>query len=157
MSPRITEVRNQGLFITRGPLLYSFSVPHSKEEDTNVYANMNGKVPGNPDFKCWSMIPTGKWNYALDLSHASEIVTEKNDSYSVGDYPYDEGNSPYILKVPAKEIAWQLDSSRYTPVMPKGGFAEPIKDNTVWLDLVPYGSTELRLTVFPRTVKHIEE
>ena len=157
MSPRITDVRNQGLFITRGPLLYSFSVPHSKEEDTKVYANMNGKVPGNPDFKCWSMIPTGKWNYALDLSHASEIVTEKNDSYSVGDYPYDEGNSPYILKVPAKEIAWQLDSSRYTPVMPKGGFAEPIKDNTVWLDLVPYGSTELRLTVFPRTVNHIEK
>ena len=103
------------------------------------------------------MIPTGKWNYALDLSHASEIVTEKNDSYSVGDYPYDEGNSPYILKVPAKEIAWQLDSSRYTPVMPKGGFAEPIKDNTVWLDLVPYGSTELRLTVFPRIVNHNEE
>ena len=41
--------------------------------------------------------------------------------------------------------------------MPKGGFAEPIKDNTVWLDLVPYGSTELRLTVFPRTVNHIEK
>ena len=73
------------------------------------------------------MVDTAVDGINYTLAHASEIVTEKNESYSVGDYPYDEGNSPYILKVPAKEIAWQMDSSRYTPVMPKGGFAERIK------------------------------
>lgn len=73
------------------------------------------------------MVDTAVDGINYTLAHASEIVTEKNESYSVGDYPYDEGNSPYILKVPAKEIAWQMNSSRYTPVMPKGGFAEPIK------------------------------
>lgn len=58
---------------------------------------MHGKVPGNPDFKCWSIEPAGEWNYAVDLTED----------------------------------------------------VKPLSDEVVYLDLVPYGGTELRLTVFP--------
>ena len=40
-----------GSYVMRGPVLY-------------VYENMHGKVPGNPDFRCWSIRPVGKWNFA---------------------------------------------------------------------------------------------
>ena len=122
----------QAVYVQRGPLLYSFAIPQTKTEDKKVYANMHGKVPGNPDFKCWSIEPAGEWNYAVDLTKDVDLE-------------YSEG----AIRIPVRKIDWTLQENRYTPKVPAPEDVKPLSDEVVYLDLVPYGGTELRLTVFP--------
>ena len=48
-----------------------------------------------------------------------------------------------------KQIEWNLVDNRYTPELPEQGKLNVLSDETQYIDLVPYGCTELRLTVFP--------
>ena len=127
----------QSVYVQRGPLLYSFAIPQTKSEDNKVYANMHGKVPGNPDFKCWSIEPAGEWNYAVDLT--SEVKLEYADG---------------VIRMPVRKIDWKLEENRYTPGVPAPGDVKVISDDIKYIDLVPYGGTELRLTVFPIVKKY---
>ena len=68
-----------------------------------------------------------------------------------GSYPFEAEQTPVKIRVPAKKIRWELEEERYTPRLPEGGVAQPISDTVEYLDLIPYGCTELRLTVFPVT------
>lgn len=149
--PMEAEMKNfrEGIYVDRGPLLYAFAVPQNKVEDTAVYANMNGKVPGNPDFKCWSITPSGDWNYALDID---KETFAKNTKVYVDEtfegYPFDLGASPVSISVPARKIEWKLEENRYTPRIPAKLIPSTEKVDT--LRLIPYGATELRLSVFPK-------
>lgn len=53
------------------------------------------------------------------------------------------------VRVPVKRIDWMLEEGRYTPRLPEGGKVRAISDDIEYLELIPYGCTELRLTVFP--------
>jgi beta-glucosidase len=146
-----TLLRNepgQGVYVQRGPLIYSYAIPENKVEDKEVYANMYGKVPGNPDFKCWSITPSGPWNFAMCADSVSFSKEAKTSVHIKKGYPLDPGNAPVTVTVPVKRIEWQLDSSRFTPAIPKDIVYK--SDKVEYIKLVPYGSTELRLTVFPK-------
>mgnify|MGYP003461121183 FL=1 len=133
-----------GSYIQRGPVLYSYAIPAEWSEDDKVYANMHGKVPGNPDFKCWSIRPSGAWNYALALTDEDvpEAVFEESSLY-----PFDLDTTPYRISVPVVPVAgWELEEGRFTPVLPSDF---EVMDDVLSIDLVPYGATTLRLTVFP--------
>ena len=147
MEPVVTPLPGQGVYIQRGPLVFSYAVPQRKTEDTTVYANMNGKVPANPEFKCWSIEPAGAWNYALCAGAKPEVILP--EGIDAGSYPFDAEQAPVKIRVPVKRIDWTLEEERYTPRLPEGGKARAISDKTEYLDLIPYGCTELRLTVFP--------
>jgi len=134
---------NQGIYFSKGPVLYAYAIPTKVEEDTTEYANMHGKVPGDPSFKCLSMTPTGKWNYAVSSDIKPEFIASETSGY-----PFDLQSVPSKLRIPVKQIDWTLKEDRYTPVCPKGPVA-PVSDSIEYIDLVPYGSTCLRLTVFP--------
>lgn len=134
-----------GRSIVRGPVVYSYAIPALWQEDTLVYDNLAGKKSANPDFKSWSITPSGKWNYALgDFSPEDvEVVFTGAEGF-----PFDEGNSPVKLRVKAAEVSgWELVEGRFTPALPET-FSTVAGSETV-LELVPYGSTTLRLTVFP--------
>ena len=122
----------QAVYVQRGPLLYSFAIPQTKTEDNKVYANMHGKVPGNPDFKCWSFEPAGDWNYAVDITKDVDLE-------------YSEGT----IRMPVRKIDWKLEENRYTPRVLAPEDVKVISEDVEYIDLVPYGGTELRLTVFP--------
>ena len=122
----------QSVYVQRGPLLYSYAIAQDKTEDTKVYENMNGKVPGDPSFKCWSIEPAGDWNYAVDITE--EVKLE-----------YADGK----VRIPTKKIEWELEEGRYTPRVPSPEDVKVLSDKIEYLELVPYGGTELRLTVFP--------
>lgn len=160
LNPEI-EVRESadsaGVYVTRGALLYAMSVPETWSEDTRVHPGLNGKHPDNPDFKCWNITPSGDFNYALcgtdaefvPIADGAESVLrygEASVSRPDSDYPFD--NPQFGIRVPVKKIKWALEEGRYTPYIPES--PEVIDDSVRTVTLVPYGCTELRLTVFPR-------
>lgn len=134
-----------GAYIERGPLLYSFPIAFCKSVDNKIYPNMNGKVPGNPDFKCWSFMPKGPWNYALCEDAQLKVIENR---HSKG-YPFDIISNPIRISAAVKPIEWKLVENRYTPPLPTPEKVRTVSDHVQHIELVPYGCTELRLTVFP--------
>ena len=150
MKVAVKDIDGKGSYVQRGPLLYALELAENKTEDTTVYENMNGKVPGNPDFKCWSITPASEWNYALcgDLDEIASAAEVEIDHSRKG-YPFDLGGSPISIKVPVKRIDWPLEEGKYTPELPAPNQVKVISDKTEYIKLVPYGATELRVSVFP--------
>lgn len=134
-----------GRSITRGPLVYSYSIPSLCQEDTLVYENLAGKKSANPDFRSWSMIPDGKWNYALADCEPEDVEVVFTGASG---FPFDIGSSPVKLRVRVSEVEdWKLNEDRFTPALPKT--FKTVKGSGTEIELVPYGSTTLRLTIFP--------
>lgn len=143
----IEQVENPhgGLSFRRGPILYAYAVPADICEDTQVYDNLAGKVSANPDFKSWSMKPAGAWNYALAIDKLKSVKLIRSKAQG---FPFDLENVPLKLRVPVVKVkGWTLAEDRYTPALPKD--ITPESKKVSYIDLVPYGSTTLRLTIFP--------
>jgi hypothetical protein len=142
-------LEGQGICFQRGPLLYAYAIPQLMTEDTEEYACMHGKKPENPDFKCWNITPTGAFNYAF-ADDGQEIKVYYPAIEEIGGtIPFDLNYTPVNLRIPVKQIDWSLVDNRYTPAQPEQGKLTFLSDATQYIDLVPYGCTELRLTVFP--------
>lgn len=134
-----------GMHIERGPIVYSYPIEATVEEDTKIYENLAGKVSGNPDFKSWSMTPSGEWNYALATEALDRIEVRH---HATDGFPFDEGQSPVTISVPVVKVdGWSLVDERFTPALPKCMTTSDSQPS--FIELVPYGSTTLRLTIFP--------
>ncbi|MBO7547128.1 MAG: glycoside hydrolase family 127 protein [Bacteroidales bacterium] len=146
MSIEIVDNPVVGASVQRGPVVYSYAIPADVQEDTAVYANLAGKVSANPDFKSWTMTPAGKWNYALVESGLGDLKVEKTGAEG---FPFDLDSVPLKIRVPVVGVkGWTLKENRFTPALPETVKAEgPV----TYIDLVPYGATTLRVTVFPTT------
>lgn len=144
-------LEGQGIYFQRGPLLFAYAIPQKMEEDTDVYENMHGKEPENPDFKCWNITPTGDFNYAYDDDGHPVAVNYPAIEEINGTIPFDLHYTTVKLRVPVKQIKWDLIDNRYTPHMPEQGHLTLLDNERKYIELVPYGCTELRLTVFPDT------
>ncbi len=142
-------IEGQGVCFRRGPLLLSYAIPHKMEEDLTEYANMHGKKPDNPDFKCWNITPTGDFNYASTADGSPVEVGWPDQIEPEGSIPFDAEYAPFDVVVPVKQIKWELEDGRYTPHLPEQGHLELLSPETKYIRLIPYGCTELRLTVFP--------
>ena len=143
-------LEGQGVYFQRGPLLFAYAIPQQMTEDTTEYECMHGKKPENPDFKCWNITPTGAFNYAFaDDGQPIEAAGWGGGSQDGPIFPFDLETTTVRVRIPVKQIEWDLVADRYTPALPEQGHLTLLSDDTKYLDLVPYGCTELRLTVFP--------
>ena len=133
-----------GSSVQRGPVDYSYAIPANVEEDPAIYENLAGKVSANPDFKSWSMTPAGKWNYALVKDGLKDLKVEKTGAQG---FPFDLETVPLKIRVPVTGVkGWTLKENRFTPALPETFKTE---GKVEYIDLVPYGSTTLRVTIFP--------
>lgn len=154
MPVELCDVPDQGVYFMRGPLLYSYAIPSNKVEDKTVYENMNGKVSGNLDFKCWSITPAAPFGYAVKLDQDPASGTKsiklkgKVTRMQEGAYPFDLEHAPVKITLPVHAIKWDLQENRYNPELPALDSLE-FTGKKGSIELVPYGCTELRLTVFP--------
>ena len=131
----VKDLDNQGCYVERGPLLFTYAIPASCTEDPKE---------GVHNFKSWNFVPSAKWNYALCDIDAENLELKWTGSKA---YPFDEPKC--FIKVPVKEIeGWTLDEDRFTPENPST--FNTVEDSEVnYIDLTPYGGSYIRLTVFP--------
>ena len=126
----------EGAYVVAGPLLYSFPIRERWEEDRTEYPSMRGKHSENPSFRCWNITPAGPWNFAMVGTPAYGPLAVRGL-----DQPF------RTVTVSARRIEWALEEDRYTPELPVS--PRPVTENPETLTLIPYGLTQLRLTVFP--------
>lgn len=159
MKTEIVTLPRQGLFVQRGPLLFTHAIKQHKEEDTHVYPYIHGKTSDDPSFKCWNLTPASPFNYGVDpaLLPADGKLEAIIDKEKMGKgYPFDMADNPITVKLPVRRINWEIEGGMLNPELPAENEVVA-QDATEVIELVPYGCTELRLTVFPKAPKtHIK-
>lgn len=147
MAVRITEWPHAGVGVERGPLVFSLPVASRANVVTNYVAG--GKRRSTEEFPAFEYLPAGPWNYGLEVAKPSDVEVLGRPASG---WPWTVEEAPVRLRVPARRLeGWGLvaEGEGGAPTTP--GFParrEPGRRDLV--DLVPYGSTLLRVTVFPR-------
>lgn len=150
-------------------------------EKTPKEFRLSGPRQSLPDFPSYHLEPAAEWAYALAVAEESlarQAVVTWNDPHG---FPFDLDQPALCVRVPARRVkGWTLLETgqviRALPSFEDGKFSmverpveghftltpplpdpeslpESLSDEIEWIDLVPYGNTLLRLTVFPDGAK----
>jgi len=135
-----TETRyNNSVSILRGPLYFSLKIGERYEKIKGHHQTLPAAD--------WAIYPTTPWNYGLILDRENPEKSIAVVRKEIGKVPFAQEGAPVILKVKGRAILdWKLvnNSAGDPPVSPVKS-EEAVTD----LELIPYGSTRLRITEFP--------
>jgi uncharacterized protein len=90
------------------------------------------------------------WNYALALKGDDDLKQVKTEIKPLGDqYPWTPATAPVVLTAPGRKIpSWQVTPEGETPPLPASNVEQ--SDESTHIQLIPYGATHLRISVFPQ-------
>ena len=143
MKPRVSRWLNDSVAVERGPLAYALLMD-GKRKSTKAF--LDGA------FHTREIHPTGPWNVALVLDPDKPDI-QTTVSETMPDQPFKAADAPVRLNVKAvrtdaggwgtfrKDLPARAVEPPQSPVKASGE-AETVT-------LVPYGSTEIRITLFP--------
>ena len=135
-----TETRyNDSVSVMRGPLYFSLKIgEHFKKlksyHDTLPVAD-------------WAVYPATPWNYGLVLDRGNPEDGVQVINRPVSPVPFSNEDAPVVLKIKGRLLPeWTLvDNSADAPPQSPVVSDQPLAN----LELIPYGSTRLRITEFP--------
>ena len=138
-SPEIKAKRSykSGIVIERGPLVFAMPIG----EDWK-------KIKGEEPHADWEVHPTTPWNYGLLIDVENPENSIRVEQKPVGEMPFSPDGAPLVLTATGRRIPqWQLVAGSAGPMTESPvESSEPDEE----IRLMPYGATNLRLTVFPR-------
>lgn len=158
---KIEFIKNaKGVSIKKGALLYA--LPIKERVETEGLRALN-----NPKYPRYSLYPESEWNYALDLQN----VDAKFEKKTVAAQPWMSGGGGGEIYLTAYTLpSWKIVKSlrgkkrlnprgkvvpighacEFTPKVPRLTDARLLGEKRV-VKLVPYGTTRLRIAIFPFT------
>ena len=147
MKSSLSHWPGNGVGVEHGPLVYS--LPIKEEWTPSVEAKWS-----TPEFPEWSAMPAGPWNYGLavdDDNLRSQLQAQRKP---MSEDPWVD--PPINVVVPGRKIKeWDVEDSKknpnqkFTPPLPVVT-RDSAAAETEQIALVPYGATQLRLTIFPQ-------
>jgi len=129
----------------RGPLVFSLPIEAERREAEPKERNIEDH-PGD-----YELFPASPWSFRLDAVEDAGAETRLSRG-PVPETPFSRSAPPLRLRVPATPIPGRpVEHGSCAPVAPavvdaRGDGAD---EHTGTIELVPYGCTELRMTVFP--------
>jgi hypothetical protein len=152
MKIAVTHWPHDGIALERGPLVYSLPI------EGKWVPRVEAKYT-TPDYPSWELTPQSPWSYGIALSDENlehHVEVERSPVIEEADGAWDPWeNPPIALRLVARRIEnWDLESNpedanqKFTPPLPDLNEVKA-SEATEHLRLVPYGSTHLRITIFP--------
>jgi hypothetical protein len=147
MQTRLEEPVTGGVSISRGPILYALKIAENRRMIVDA-------PKSSGEFPAWEMTPASPWNYALDVNARNVQMRAKIVSHSFAGFPWTPETASVTIQIPARRVpGWELAPGGKNPPLPVNLQPAP-KSETV--QLIPYGATCLRVTVFPQAGKSAE-
>jgi DUF1680 family protein len=136
---RVERRWNDAATLHRGPIAYSLRIGEKwtkLKQHTDQFPVID-----------WQIEPTTPWNYGLIIDPANPESSVTVEQRRPGGVPFDHDRPPVVLRAKGRQIpSWKMEKHQAgeTPASPVQS-SERVTD----LELVPYGSTRLRITEFP--------
>jgi uncharacterized protein len=137
----------------RGPLVYALPIE-------TKWTSIAEAAYSTEEFPTWEANPTSEWNYgmAVDPAKAGTQVEVKQrpsaQNLEASAWPWSDATT--LLTVPARKLGgWDYEISpkephqRLTPRLPDPDKMNP-SGEVEQLTLVPFGATQLRISIFPK-------
>jgi hypothetical protein len=153
-----TWFHNQGVSLTRGPLVYALKIAEQRVEHTNDPAEirpflLGHEIRGFPEVE---FLPESDWRYGFNVALKNDLSKIKVVESDMTDNPFIAGQTPVQLEVPLCHLpGWAPEpenKAAHVPVEPSGlpTTDQLMSENSPATGIfVPYGATHLRLTTLP--------
>jgi len=153
---------SRGMALERGPLVFTEDIsenitPFSDPDRAKAKWPENYPVVrSSPRLQAIEVTPGSPWNYALEVDPQNPDRDVKVKESPMPQNPWIKATTPVRLEAPARRVpAWDIMTVRHPwtgkthrmiPPLPRDFL---VSGETETISLVPYGSSLLRLTIFP--------